>query len=75
MNIAAEGCINIMLDGIEMSLEQSPTNFHGLTHRELGDYTDTYALLMEIRKRLSGPSARCHRHQSGARRRGCLLRN
>lgn len=47
MNIAAEGCINIMLDGIEMSLEQSPTNFHGLTHRELGDYTDTYALLME----------------------------
>ena len=47
MGIAAEGCINIMLDGIEMSLEQSPTNFHGLTHRELGDYTDTYALLME----------------------------
>lgn len=47
MDIAAEGCINIMLNGIEMSLEQSPTNFHGLTHRELGDYTDTLAILME----------------------------
>ena len=33
--------------GIDMALEQSPTNFHGLTHRELGDYTDTMAILME----------------------------
>ena len=47
MNIASEGCINILLGGIEMALEQSPVNFHGLTHRELGDYTDTMALLME----------------------------
>ncbi|MGN0965643.1 succinylglutamate desuccinylase [Dysosmobacter sp. HCP28S3_G4] len=47
MEIASEGCINLLLSGIEMSLEQSPTNFHGLTHRELGDYTDTKAILME----------------------------
>lgn len=47
MPIASEGCINLLLEGIEMSLEQSPTNFHGLTHRELGDYTDTMAILME----------------------------
>lgn len=47
MNLASEGCINLLLGGIEMSLEQSPTNFHGLTHRELGDYTDTMAILME----------------------------
>lgn len=47
MNIASDGCINLLLGGIEMSLEQSPTNFHGLTHRELGDYTDTMAILME----------------------------
>ncbi len=47
MGIAPEGCINLLLEGIEMSLEQSPTNFHGLTHRELGDYTDTMAILME----------------------------
>ena len=47
MTLASEGCINLLLGGIEMSLEQSPTNFHGLTHRELGDYTDTMAILME----------------------------
>ncbi len=47
MDIASEGCINLLLNGIDMSLEVSPTNFHGLTHRELGDYTDTMAILME----------------------------
>ena len=47
MTIASEGCIELLLGGINMSLEQSPTNFHGLTHRELGDYTDTLAILME----------------------------
>ncbi|HAZ20720.1 MAG TPA: succinylglutamate desuccinylase, partial [Clostridiales bacterium] len=35
------------MEGIEMSLEPSPTNLHGLSHRELGDYTDTYPILME----------------------------
>ena len=47
MTLASEGCINLLMGGIEMSLEQSPTNMHGLTHRELGDYTDTMAILME----------------------------
>ena len=47
MNIASEGCINLLLGGIDMALEQSPVNFHGLTHRELGDYTNTMAILME----------------------------
>lgn len=47
MGIASEGCMSLLLNGIDMALEQSPTNFHGLTHRELGDYTDTMAILME----------------------------
>ena len=47
MTLASEGCINLLMGGIKMSLEQSPTNMHGLTHRELGDYTDTMAILME----------------------------
>lgn len=47
MALASEGCIDLLLGGIEMSLEQSPTNFHGLTHRELGDFTNTMAILME----------------------------
>ena len=34
-------------DVMKISVEASPKNLHGLTHRELGDYTDTLALLME----------------------------
>lgn len=45
--IAAEGVLDLQLEGIAMSLEPSPVTLHGLTHRELGDFTNTYALLME----------------------------
>lgn len=34
-------------DSFAITVEKSPTKLHGLTHRELGDYTDTLALLME----------------------------
>lgn len=47
MDVAATGMFNLLMEGIEMSLEPSPVNFHGLTHRELGDYTDTMPILME----------------------------
>jgi hypothetical protein len=45
--IAAEAVMDLQLDGIEMRLEPSPNNFHGLSHREWGDYSDTLATLME----------------------------
>lgn len=47
MAVAAEGVMELQLAGIAMTLEPSPVNLHGLTHRELGDYTDTMPLLME----------------------------
>ena len=47
MPIAAVGCMNLLMEGIDMALEPSPTNFHGLTHRELGDHTSTLPILME----------------------------
>lgn len=47
MSIASEGVLNLQLEGIQMNLEPSPATLHGLTHRELGDFTNTYALLME----------------------------
>lgn len=47
MGIAAVGVMNLQFEGINMSLEPSPVNLRGLTHRELGDYTDTIPLLME----------------------------
>lgn len=47
MGVASMATINLQLQGVQMGLEPSPTNLHGLTHRELGDYTDTLAFLME----------------------------
>lgn len=47
MDIAAEATMNLQMDGIEMRIEPSPVNLHGLSHREWGDYTDTLAILME----------------------------
>ncbi|HWP52130.1 MAG TPA: succinylglutamate desuccinylase/aspartoacylase family protein [Clostridia bacterium] len=47
MNVASVGVMELQMQGISMALEPSPVNLHGLTHRELGDYTDTIPLLME----------------------------
>lgn len=47
MTVASLGCMELMMTGIDMALEISPTNLRGLTHRELGDFTDTLPLLME----------------------------
>ncbi len=47
MNVASLGVMELQMQGVAMALEPSPVNLHGLTHRELGDYTDTIPLLME----------------------------
>jgi hypothetical protein len=47
MKVASTAVLNLEFDNITMGLEPSPVNLHGLTHRELGDATDTLALLME----------------------------
>lgn len=54
MPIASKAVIELQLKGIQMGLEPSPKNFHGLTHRELGDYTDTLAVLMETANAAQG---------------------
>lgn len=43
----ATGAIFNMPSEVAISLEISPQNLRGLTHRELGDYTDTLAILLE----------------------------
>ena len=35
------------MEGVLISVEASPPNLHGLSHRELGDFTDTLAFLCE----------------------------
>ncbi len=37
----------IQQDGVQISLDQSPKNLHGLSHREFGDFTNAEALLAE----------------------------
>lgn len=47
MPITSQVVMDMELEGIAIGLEPSPVTLRGLTHRELGDYTDTYAVLME----------------------------
>jgi len=47
MDYAAEVTIGLQMDGIKIGLEPSPKSLRGLSHRELGDATDTLAILME----------------------------
>lgn len=35
------------INGVEIKTDASPTELHGLTHRELGDFTDAYVFLAE----------------------------
>ncbi|MCR4425253.1 MAG: succinylglutamate desuccinylase/aspartoacylase family protein [Firmicutes bacterium] len=45
--LAATAQTRMMLNSIQIALSPSPVNFHGLSHRELGDHTETLAVLME----------------------------
>jgi len=47
MDYAAEVTIGMQMDGIKIGLEPSPKSLRGLSHRELGDATETLAILME----------------------------
>lgn len=47
MGIASQGVMELEMEGIAMGLEPSPISLRGLSHRELGDFTDTYSILME----------------------------
>lgn len=47
MDVAALANLTLQSEGIQYALEPSPQNFHGLTHRELGDATSAMAVLME----------------------------
>ena len=48
MEIAAEAAMNLEFEGMEISVEPSPKELHGFSHREWGDYTQAVALLLEV---------------------------
>jgi hypothetical protein len=54
MPLAVAVTMNLELRGIKIGLEASPTNLHGLSHRELGDHTPTLAVLMETANAAEG---------------------
>jgi hypothetical protein len=46
-DIAMGAILGLEMDGLQFSPEASPKNFHGLSHREWGDYTNAIPFLME----------------------------
>ncbi|MBU0507856.1 succinylglutamate desuccinylase/aspartoacylase family protein [bacterium] len=54
MDVAALANLNLQAEGLQYSLEPSPTNFRGLTHREIGDATLAMAILMESANLMQG---------------------
>lgn len=59
-DVASFATITLQLEGWEFSLEPSPPNFRGLSHREWTDHTDTRPILLETANpamgRLRGPT-------------------
>lgn len=47
MEVASVAVLILELEDIRISLEPSPLNLRGLSHRELGDYTQALAMLLE----------------------------
>ena len=47
IDIAAEAVMYMEMDGLSISLEQSPKNLSGLSHREWGDNSQTMPFLLE----------------------------
>jgi hypothetical protein len=54
LELATLANLNLQAAGINYAVEPSPQNFHGLSHRELGDATITFATLMETANIMQG---------------------
>ncbi len=53
-DIAAMATVDLQMRGVEIQLEVSPENFHGLSHREIGDFTNASVVLLETAGALQG---------------------
>ena len=47
INIASNAFLKMELQDVDIKVEISPANLHGLSHRELGDFTNTLVFLCE----------------------------
>ncbi len=55
MDLAAYAVMLLEMEGVTIRLEASPKNLRGLSHREWGDSTGTYAILIESTSPMHGP--------------------
>jgi len=53
-DLAGEMVLYLQMEGVEISLELSPENFRGLSHREWGDNLDIPAVLFETSSTIHG---------------------
>ena len=53
-DVASETTMELEFEGINYSLEPSPYNFHGLSHREWQDFTETLPILLETANPIQG---------------------
>lgn len=53
-DITSEANMELEFEGIYYSIEPSPYNFHGLSHREWQDFTETYPVLLETANPIQG---------------------
>ena len=53
-DIASEAAIELEMEGLSYSLEPSPYNFHGLSHREWQDFTKVFPILLETANPVQG---------------------
>lgn len=54
MDIAGLAAVDLQIEGLDFRLEPSPANFHGLIHREIGDFTNSRVMLFETAGALQG---------------------
>jgi hypothetical protein len=53
-DIAASALFTLETENLQFALEMSPTNFHGLSHREWGDRSAAFPFLMETSNPIQG---------------------
>lgn len=53
-DISSEAAIELEFEGLNYSIEPSPYNFRGLSHREWTDNTETFPILLETANPLQG---------------------
>ena len=54
MDLAGMTVLNMAFEGLNIRVDASPLNYHGFSHRELGDHTSTLALLAETANPVQG---------------------